>query len=122
MTPSPYHLTTSPPHHLTTSPPHQVGVLDAVGLRDGPGHTEVKMTKRASPRARGAPESEAEAETETESGSESESESESEPCLIEVNARWHACHFRPVVDACLGYNAIEASALSAISRAPTKGE
>lgn len=28
------------------------------------------------------------------------------PRLIEINARWHAQHFQPIVDRCLGYNAV----------------
>jgi hypothetical protein len=28
------------------------------------------------------------------------------PRLIEINARWHAQHFPPIVDACIGYDAI----------------
>ena len=31
------------------------------------------------------------------------------PRLIEINARWHAQHFKPITDACLGYDALKSS-------------
>ena len=51
---------------------------DALGVRFGPTHTEIMATADGDG-----------------------------PRLIEVNARFHAQHFRPIVRACLGYDALE---------------
>ena len=53
-------------------------VLQAVGLRWGPAHTEVMLTADG-------------------------------PRLIEVNARWHAANFYPIVKRCYGYDALTAT-------------
>ena len=89
-----------------------VRVLDAVGLRDGPAHTEVKWAPRLDHSS-----SSSGGGGGCSSGSSSSSSSgELEPCIIEVNARWHACNFRPVVEECVGCNAIDATALAILSR------
>lgn len=55
-----------------------VDVLTAAGVKWGPTHTEIMMTKQG-------------------------------PRLVEVNGRWHAQHFKPITDRCLGYDALTAS-------------
>jgi len=79
---------------VTTQEEHEVcdyclSVLRAQGMLWGPTHTEIRHTgsrvsKGHIPAVGG-------------------------PRLIEINARWHAQHFLPVVRKCLGYDAVVAT-------------
>ena len=94
-----------------------VRVLDAVGLRDGPAHTEVKWATILPKSGRqGGTIYRAAGNVEQETKDGAVTENMLEPCIIEVNARWHACNFQPVVDECVGCNAIEATVLAILSR------
>ena len=74
---------------------YAIDVLNAVGLRDGPAHTEVKY----------------------------DSQSNLGPVIVEVNARWHATNFRPLCDTCqgLGRNALDAT-VHALVASKRRGE
>jgi hypothetical protein len=41
--------------------------------------------------------------------------------LGQVNARWHATNFAPLVDACVGHNALDATAAAVAARAARAG-
>jgi hypothetical protein len=66
-------------------------VLNAVGLKNGPTHTEVKVPVGGALNPG--------------------------PAIVEVNARWHAINFEPLVKACIGpsADAVEATVLALLA-------
>ena len=122
-------------------------VLDAVGLRNGPAHTEVKVSRgeahihnRTHARtwhahgihmptlAHTSPHSHTPTRPDTahapthmhfrQSTHAQVGRDEAgnpDPVLLEVNGRWHATHFQPLTDVCIGQNALDATVVAAVS-------
>jgi hypothetical protein len=92
-------------------------------MKDGPAHTEVKWvvgTATADGSTSNSSTTASDGSTTFDENSNSDDSNNSEgPVIVEVNGRWHATNFGPLVDECLGgtqHNALDATALAMLAK------